>query len=161
SGGLEQKPSAALASYTLAEVPLLSSRPGSSHTIFMDFNGAPAFDWHGNSGTQRAHGAGGTNNPIPAFTFDANANAYDDSELTAIHVMWEQTAELYSPFDVNVTTIDPGVYADNATVRVVIGGSNSDWYGSGGGVAAIGGFASSSLDNTCFMFAQDAVNLTG
>src|SRR3954463_2454769 len=57
---------AAAASHTLDEVPVLNSRPGSGHTIFLDFNGAPAFHWQGNSGTRRAHGPGGTNDPIPA-----------------------------------------------------------------------------------------------
>ena len=58
--------------------------------------------------------------------------------------IWRSVAEDFAPFNVDVTTEDPGVEAlrkfgtgdTQWGVRVVIGGSSSDWYnGKAGGVA--------------------------
>jgi hypothetical protein len=50
----------------------------------------------------------------------------------------------YAPFDVDVTTEDPGEAALRGDgIRVVIGGSSADWYGdAAGGVAWVGSFGS-------------------
>ena len=69
-------------------------------------------------------------------------------------------AEDFIPFEVDVTTADPGLDAlvnsgggdTRWGVRVVIGGSSSDWFGSSaGGVAYVGSFNWSS-DTPAFVF---------
>jgi hypothetical protein len=50
-------------------------------------------------------------------------------------------SEDYAPFDIDVTTINPGSLADQVVAHIAIGGNWSDWYGaSAGGVAYVGGF---------------------
>lgn len=59
--------------------------------------------------------------------------------------------EDYAPFDVDVTTSDPGNDAlDGYGIRVVIGGASKDWYGTAGGVASVGSFGR--RGTPCFVF---------
>ena len=66
-------------------------------------------------------------------------STFSDAELERIQYIWERVAEDYLPFEVDVTTADPGVNAlrnsgggDTAWgIRVVIGGSSTDWYSTG------------------------------
>ena len=44
----------------------------------------------------------------PAWDPGGNAAAFDDAERTAIQTIWQSVAEDYAPFDVDVTTADPG-----------------------------------------------------
>jgi hypothetical protein len=145
-------------------VPSWSSFPGAPVNLYLDFDGAAAFNWVGqnSNGTQivtyQVHGAGPTNTPVPAFTIDENAADFNNQELDAMYRIWQWTAEKYSPFQVNVTTVDPGPLNDFQNARVLIGGSDSDWLNEGaGGRASIGSFMASNLDNTCFVFSADAV----
>lgn len=143
----------------LSQLPILNSRPGAPHTIFLDFDGTPAFTWAGQNSDGSAvqnyavHGAGPTSTPVPAFTLDGNANDFNSGELDAINDIWAWVAEKYSPFNVNVTTQDPVTYADDVAIRVLIAGRDSDWLNEGaGGRASIGAFTASNMDNTCFVF---------
>jgi hypothetical protein len=140
-------------------VPTLNSLPGAPNTLFLDFDGAPAFDWVDTNGaTVRAKGPGSANDPIPAFTIDMNATDFTTEELAGINAIWASVAEKYSPFNVNVTTVDPGAYNDNQTARVIIGGRDDDWHAQDdGGVASIGGFTRADRDNTSFVFSRDAI----
>ncbi len=120
------------APYPLAETFQLHSRPGSSKTIFLDFDG------HITSGTAWNSG---TVDPIvsPAYTRDGDP-AFSDTELANIQNMWRQVAEDYAPFDVDVTTEDPGETALTRSssgdlqygVRVVVTTDNFDNCGCGG-----------------------------
>jgi len=140
---LNGPPSAPTTPAPLANTFLLHSNPGANHTIFLDFDG------HVTSGTiWNSFYSGG--NPItsPAFNFEGTTSTFTDNELTRIQWIWARVAEDFLPFNVNVTTQDPGVAAlskgNNDTqwgVRVVIGGSSGDWYGASvGGVAFVGSF---------------------
>lgn len=143
----------------LSSVPILHSRPGLARRLYIDFNGAPAFDWTNTNGeVVRVHGPGGDNVAIPAFSLDANLNDFTTNEDLAMREIWRHVSEKYSIFDVDVTTEDPGVYADNLTARVIVGGSNSDWAGGGGGVASINGFNVANRDNTSFVWSADAID---
>lgn len=129
----------------------LNSKAGASKTIFLDFDGnvlSGGSPW----------GAVST----PAFSQDADP-AFSDSELATIENIWKRVAEDFAPFDVNVTTKDPGVDALTAKrgndkawgVRVCIGGSSYDWYGYGaGGVAKIGTFKAQK-ETPVFVFAEN------
>jgi hypothetical protein len=149
----DQLPSAGL--LPLSETFLLNSNPGASHTIYLDFDG------HVTSGTYwNTSFNGGQDIVTPAFDLDGNGSSFSDAELTRIQYIWQRVAEDFIPFDVNVTTQDPGLDAliksgsgdTDWGVRVAIGGSSSDWYGStAGGVAYYNSFNWSS-DTPVFVF---------
>ena len=55
---------------------------------------------------------------------------------TNIQTVWATVAEDFAPFNIDVTTVEPSVLADNApptdangvAMRVAIGGKSTDWY---------------------------------
>ncbi len=128
-----------------ATVPALNSNPSASVKLFLDFDGAPAMSW----GTYNA-------TTTPAFSTDGSAS-FSSAEITAITNIYKRVAEAFSPFNINVTTVDPATYADNATLRAVVGGSGA-WYGNAGGVAYVGGF-SNGASNTVFVFSNMLSNV--
>ncbi len=90
---------------TVSSVPQLSSRPSSTHKIFLDFNGT----------TVSASSAWATapSNAIPAgtysgFSLDGDPSTYTPAEVSYIQTVWKIVSEKYSMYDVDVTTIDPG-----------------------------------------------------
>jgi hypothetical protein len=90
-----------------AQAPLsqtfqLHSNPASSTTIFLDFDGGTA------SGTSWHTSYPATPTTQPAWDTGGNAAVFDDAERTAIQTIWQSVAEDYAPFDVDVTTADPG-----------------------------------------------------
>jgi hypothetical protein len=84
----------------------LASNPGASRTIYLDFDGQSV------SGTAWNNAGYGTSGTItaPAYTADADP-AFSTGELTQIQRAWMVVAEDYAPYDVNVTTRDPGADA--------------------------------------------------
>ena len=86
----------------LSETFQLHSKPGSTKTIFLDFDGgtASATGWHASYPA--------TPTTQPAWDTGGNAAVFDDAERTAIQTIWRSVAEDYAPFDVDVTTADPG-----------------------------------------------------
>lgn len=135
-------------------VPAFSSDPQATRKLFLDFDGlatAPV-DWSPAA-------------VAPAFDQDGNADRFNDNELAAIGEIWARVADRYAPFNVDVTTVDPGNRADGVTMAVVIGGDGR-WYdgGQNSGVAQEGGFRSPWASNTAFVFSAQApfnVNLPG
>src|SRR4051812_18171724 len=120
----------------LTAIPALSSRASASAKIYLDFNGDTSATW----GTYRP----GT---TPAYDTDGDATTFSDTELANIREIFNRVAEKYAPFNIDVTTIDPGTYANKVATHVVIGGSGS-WLGSAaGGVAFINAFTNSSSNN--------------
>lgn len=139
----------------------LHSNPGAEHVIYLDFDG------HVTSGTSwNSSFAGGANIVSRPFDFDGNEASFSTAELERIQYIWQRVVEDFIPFDVDVTTEDPGVAALSKSgsgdlawgVRVVVGGSSSDWYGSSaGGVAYIGSF-NWSTDTPAFVFEDQLGN---
>jgi hypothetical protein len=130
----------------IANVPAYNSRAGAFRKIYLDFNGHGAFSWTNNEKTWNV-------SATPAFTIDGNANDFNTFELQAIRDLHSWVAEKFSPFNVNVTTVDPGNTNNGETIRVIVGGASTDWYKPNkGGVAAIGGFLDGNLGNECFVF---------
>jgi PKD repeat protein len=138
---------------------LLNSRPGAARTIYLDFDG------HTTTGTSW-NNSYGTNIVTPAFSTDTDATTFSPAERTIIQRIWQRVVEDFAPFNVNITTQDPGLEAlrrststDTAYgVRVCIGGSSSDWFGAGaGGVAYVGSFTSN-VDTPCFVFTSQLSN---
>ena len=135
--------------FDTSEAFLLHSRPGANRVIYLDFTG------HADASGKWKAGA-----ESPPFDLDGNEAAFNSTELNRIIGVWQRVAEDFSMYNIDVTTEDPGIEAlrkanssDAAYgVRVVIGGSSSDWYGSGaGGVAFVGSF-DNNTDTPCWVF---------
>lgn len=150
------------AAITATDAFALHSKPGASKVIYLDFDG------HTTTGTAwNSNFTAGANIVTPPYSNDATVStAFAQSELDNIYSIWQRVSEDYAPFDVDVTTQDPGVEALRKTtstdtqfgVRVCIGGSSYDWYGAGaGGVAYLNSFSWNS-DTPCFVFTAQLGN---
>jgi hypothetical protein len=112
-----------------------------SAKIYLDFYGDTTADW-------------GTYHPgtTPAYSTDADTNNFSQEELDNIYKIWQGVSEKYSPFRINVTTVDP--HTESGATRIVIGGSGS-WAPAGsGGIAIEGSWANtgSNFPNLAFVF---------
>jgi fibronectin type 3 domain-containing protein len=95
-----------------AEAPLdqtflLHSKPGSQRVLYLDFDGHTTVNsaWSNGSGTINAK----------AYDKDGDPTTFSDVERTEIQIAWSRLAEDYAPFDVDVTTEDPGTAAIDRT----------------------------------------------
>lgn len=105
-----------------AQVPVYSSYPSASATIFLDFDG------HKVEGTMwNAFG--------PIFCEPANLNTAQITEV------FNRVAEDYRPFNINITTDSTKYWAAPVFQRVrIIITTSSSWYGNAGGVSYLGSF---------------------
>ena len=125
---------------SLSAIPALSSRLGALASLYLDFNGDTTGNW-----------GGFTPGVTPAMDFDGDASTYSGAELATVRDAWARVAEDFAPFNLNVTTVDPGAYANGRAMRVVVGGS-SGWYGSAvAGLSFVGAFANDQ-PNTSYVF---------
>lgn len=92
---------AATAPYPTEQTFALHSRPGSSRTIYLDFEGETV------TGSIWNEHVGATTFTVPPYSMDSDTR-FSTDELTEIQRAWAVVAEDYAPFDVNVTTADPG-----------------------------------------------------
>jgi hypothetical protein len=133
----ELHPQASASAVPISSPPALSSRPGSSNVLYIDFNG------HVVTGT--AWGAF-TWDCLP-FDTDGDPTTFSPAEQSAIIRIWQQVAEDYAPFNINVTTVEPATFT-NRTARALVtrntdrNGANLP-YNTAGGVAYINVFGSS------------------
>ncbi len=151
----------ALPVFPLSSTFDLSSRPGATKTIYLDFDG------HTTSGTQwNTQFNNGADFTSPAFSLDNDPTTFTEAELLQIQRIWQRVVEDFAPFDVNVTTREPSVEdlrnsggGDNRWgIRVVIGGTNDQWLKlPAGGIAYIGSFTSSA-DVPTFVFSETQGN---
>ena len=130
----------------LSQSFLLHSRPGSQHTIYLDFDGHDLTDsvWTDSYGV-----ATGLH---PAWSLDTNRSAFSSAEREAVQSVWRRVAEDYAPFDVDVTTQDPGaaaltrtdptdqVYGTRALISPSTNAVNHICTGGCGGFAYVGVF---------------------
>ena len=143
-----------LAPYGLEHTFSLQSRPGATKTIYLDFDG------HHSVGNSWGHDI-----QFPAFNRDGNPNSFSDSELIEIQKQFQNVAEDFLPFDVNVTTLDPGVAAlakssinDSTWGIRAVNTQPTDGFGSGiGGIAYLNSF-SYNEDTPVFTFNKGARN---
>jgi hypothetical protein len=150
----------AAAPFPLSQTFLLHSDPTATKTIYLDFDG------HTTSGTDwNTVYNGGANIITPAYSFEGDGS-FSNAELERIQYIWERVAEDYLPFDVDVTTADPGADALMKSgsgdtrwgIRVCIGGSSYDWLDLGaGGVCYVGSF-NWNTDTPCFVFPDQLGN---
>ncbi len=83
----------------------LSSRPGAAKTIYLDFDG------HITEGTTWNNAYGVTSIVSPPYDTDQSPDTWSATELSVIARSFEVVAEDFAPWDINVTTIDPGAEA--------------------------------------------------
>lgn len=83
----------------------LHSRLGAARTIFLDFDGGPV------SGTGWNDWYTVPTSSQPAFDLDGNPATWSQAEHDIIQSVFQRVAEDFRPFDVDVTTQDPGVAA--------------------------------------------------
>lgn len=104
----------------LGETFTLESKPGSSKTIYLDFKGATI------TGTAWNSSYGSTLVAEP-YSIDGTVDTnFSDAELTEIQKVWQVVAEDYAPYDVNVTTKDPGAAAiDRSTSTDTVYGTRA------------------------------------
>lgn len=136
----------AAATYPDGQTFALHSLPGSTHTIYLDFDGADVVNTFWNS-TQ-----GMANRFYTGFTLDGDPSTYTSAELAYIQQVWQIVAEKYSPFDVDVTTQDPGpagydrsglldnYYGDHVVISNDTGAVNTACGGTCSGIALVGTF---------------------
>jgi autotransporter-associated beta strand protein len=137
--------------FDTSEAFLLHSRPGANLVIYLDFDGhvdnTPGY-WKA--------GASAPPYNIP----NSDPNTFSTEERNRIIEIWQRVAEDFSMFDINVTTEEPAIEDLKKTstndarygIRVCIGGSGNDWFGSNvGGVAYVGTFNAGN-DIPCWVF---------
>lgn len=138
--------------YPLNQTFKLHSRSGANRIIYLDFDGhdATTSTW------------GDDNVPMARpYDTDGSPHSFSTAERQSIQYIWSRVAEDFLPYDIDVTTEDPGVAALKNTgtgrygVRVVIGGAYDDWFeSSAGGVAYLNSF-DDSTDNPCWVFPKN------
>lgn len=134
---------APVASSLMPVVPAFSSRPGASDKLVIDFDGDFSGSWGGFSPGQ-----------TPAYNTEGDESTFTAGELANIEYIWQRVAEKFSPFNIDVTTVDTGNLSNGVTLRAIVGGSGS-WYGSGvGGVAYVDGYTNG-LPNTVYIFSNN------
>ncbi len=134
---------------SVSELPALESNPGAPVSLFLDLDGHVEPTW----GFFR-------NVTTPVYDIDGDATTFNETEIERIYTAWHMVAEDYRPFNVNVTTVEPAVLAEGVpasqangvALRVAIGGSWDDWFGSeSGGVGYLNSFTSS-MSNVVYAF---------
>jgi hypothetical protein len=127
----------------------LHSKPGSQRTIYLDFNGHDVSNtvWNTNHGLPAGS--------HPAWTLDGDRTTFTTTEREAVQSIWQRVAEDYAPFDVDVTTQDPGaaaltridaadqVYGTRALISPSTTAASKLCNGGCGGMAYIGVFDTS------------------
>ena len=91
------------AAYPYAASFTLHSRPTATRKVFLDFDGHRVQSSAWNDVTHPVI-------DVAAYTMDADA-AFSEAELDVVQEVWARVAEDYAPFDVDVTTEDPGTAA--------------------------------------------------
>ena len=146
--------------FPVGDTFLLHSRPGATHKIYLDFDG------HTTIGTTWNSSYGIATIVSPPYDIDGNPGSFSITEIERIQVTWQIVAEDFSPFDIDITTEDPGAAAlsyqgagdDEYGVRVVI--TDDTFANCGcGGHAFIGAFDDSE-DEPAFVYNQSLVGVS-
>ena len=134
--------------YGLANTFELESNPTATKTIYIDFDGHHS-----------VNNAWGHDIVFPPYNTSGSSASFSNSELTEIQKVFQNMAEDFLPFDVNVTTKDPGLAALTKTspsdqtygVRDLHTQATGGFGNGIGGVAFLNSF-NDSIDNPVFSF---------
>jgi hypothetical protein len=91
--------------YGIDNTFLLASRPTATKTIYLDYDG------HVSTNNIWTNYYGVSEIVSPPFDLDGNTSNFSDAELQRIQHHFIEVVEDFFPFDVNVTTTDPGLDA--------------------------------------------------
>ena len=94
------------AALDVSQTFLLHSNPTANHVIYLDFDGSVTSGTSWNSAF-----TGGADIVTPAYDFDGNVSVFGTSELERIQYIWQRVTEDFAPFNVDVTTQEPGIEA--------------------------------------------------
>ncbi len=103
---------AAATPYDLADTFKLESNPTATKTIYLDFDG------HHSVNNRWGHDI-----VFPAFNIEGSPDTFTDAELIQIQRQFQNVAEDFLPFDVNVTTKEPELD------RLINSGNGDQYYG--------------------------------
>jgi len=122
---------------TLDDVFLLHSKPNAANTVFVDFDGHTFSNTAWGAGTFSAR----------AYSTDSDYTTFSNAERTKMVDIWHRIAEDLAPFDIDVTTEEPGTF-DRYTGHILITHSQqtngADMpHPTAGGVAYVGVFGAS------------------
>ncbi|PSL02532.1 LPXTG-motif cell wall-anchored protein [Haloactinopolyspora alba] len=134
--------------------PAEGSKPDAPYTVYLDFDGATLenTEWNRSTGRQ-------------SIELSANAAANDDY----VYQVWARVAEDYAPFNINVTTTDPGADAlhksspddgEYGMTAVITDSSDLAAFEGSTGRAFLNGFGSRFL-SPALVFAENAQNNPG
>ena len=129
----------------LDRLPQLNSDPNSKNAFYLDFTGATVSgtDWN------RTDNKGRDIHAVP-YDLDGDLETFSEEEVAAIEEIWQRVSEDFSPFDINITTVEPspGQFRDGrGAIRAIIstniddeatGGTGEEWFKNAGGVAYVG-----------------------
>lgn len=122
----------------------LESDPGAPASLYLDFDGHFEASW----GQGRY-----LNVTTPAYDLGGNPGNFNANERAAIREIWERVSEDFAPFNINVTTNNPGNFADGISLCVAIGGQWNGWLGEpAGGIGYVGSFTDPNFINTVYSF---------
>ena len=88
----------------ISSPPVLNSRPASEHVIFLDFNGMVVSNTYWNNDPDYNVSSWDAR----PFSRDGDETTFSPLEQQEIENVWREVAADFEPFDVNVTTVDPG-----------------------------------------------------
>lgn len=100
--------SQAMAAVAVTNPLVFNSKPGSANAIYLDFNGLllTGTVWNASTGGEAA-GSYEASNPCIPFDMDGDRSTFNDAEQLVIQHIWKRVTEAYSPWDINVTTVEP------------------------------------------------------
>ena len=81
-------------------IPLLSSKPGATRILYLDFNGHVSPSTNVGWGTFSAR----------AYDIDNNPNSFNPTEQAFIQNVWQRVTEDFAPFQYDVTTVRPACW---------------------------------------------------
>jgi hypothetical protein len=144
----------------------LHSHPGAQRVLYLDFDGEVV------SGTSWNASYDLSSDPQPAFDFDGSPATWSQAEQDVVQGVYQRVAEDFAPFDVDVTTQDPGaaaldrsdtsdmVYGTRVLITPSVEAHQKICGSTCGGVAYVGVFnrTASSYYHPAWVFAQTMLN---
>src|SRR5436190_7530681 len=88
--------------YDLNQTFQLHSNPSAKQVIYLDFDGHT---------TGNVYGTSWDNIVSPAWDYSGNGASFTTAEMQIIQRIWVRVSEDFAPFNVDVTTQDPGFEA--------------------------------------------------
>ena len=168
---LEERAMMTFAAATLVTpAPALHSLVGAPATLYLDFDGNFETTWskhdfgYDTSSFIPTYSEMKDKRPgiiTPAFDADGDGNpiGFSAADDDAMRKIWQRVAEDFAPFNIDVTTVDPGSFNNKQALRVAIGGSAYDWFQDStvakpnSGISSASSFTDS-LSNVVYVFSD-------